>query len=185
MVPPHAAVDLDAVALQHVLGKRLALLVDATLADRFSHLRGRGISLQSVQPAIRSPVQTVDDLVAIADTPSGEADLDVRHIGLVVAVPIRNEQQVGRRPDEHAIETDRDRGRKDDTFHEDFAAIGDAVVVGVFEDQRCGCCPPSRSRCPARLVVAVFRDPESSAIVPAERHRLHDHRLAPPRPSPR
>ena len=80
-------------------------------------------------------MQAVQDLVAIADAPSGQAHFDVRHVGLVVAIAIGHEQQVGRRADEDAVEADGQRRREDDPFHEDLAAVGDAVAVGVFQDQ--------------------------------------------------
>ena len=65
----------------------------------------------------------------------GQAHFDVGHVRLVVAVAIRHEQQVRRRADEHAVEADGERGRKDDALHEHLAAVGDAVAIGVFEDQ--------------------------------------------------
>ena len=50
--------------------------------------------------------------MAVLDAPPGQADFDVGHVRLVVAIPVRHEQQVGRRADEHAVESDRERGRK-------------------------------------------------------------------------
>src|SRR5262245_621453 len=38
VVPPHAAIDLDAITRQHVLRKRLVAVVEAPLANGFSHL---------------------------------------------------------------------------------------------------------------------------------------------------
>ena len=125
-------------------------------------------------------MQAVQDFVTIADAPAGQAHFDVGHVGLVVAVAIRHEQQVGRRADEDAVEADGERRRKDDAFHEDLAAVGDAVAVGVFEDQDAAVAGVRESAA-ARLVVEVLRHPEPPAIVPAERHRLLDHRLGGPR----
>ena len=102
------------------------------------------------------------------------------HVGLVVVVAIRHEQQVGRRAEEQAVEADGDRRRKGDPFQEDLAAVGDAVVIGVLENQDAAVAVIREAGDP-RLVVAVLRDPEPAAIVPAERHRLGDHRLVRPR----
>ena len=54
--------------------------------------------------------------------------------------------------------------------------IGDAVAVGVLENQDAAVAGV-REPAHARLVVAVLGDPQPSAVVPAERHRLRDHRL--------
>ena len=51
-------------------------------------------------------METVQDFVAIADAPSGQANFDVRRVGPVVVIPVGHEQQVGRRADVDAVEPD-------------------------------------------------------------------------------
>ena len=135
VIAPHAAVDLHAVARQQIARERLLRLVDPSLAFGLPDLRVGGVSLQSVEPAVGPPVQAVDRLVAIGDAPAGEAHFDVGHVGLVVAVAVGDEQQIRRRAEEQAIESDGDRRGKRDALEEDLAAVGDAVAVGVFENQ--------------------------------------------------
>ena len=171
MVAEDPAVDVDAVPFQDVVGERLFVFVEPALTRRLSHFRRRRIALESVQPSIGTPVQAVDDLVPVADAPSRQTHFDIGHVGLVIAVAIRHEQEVGRRADEGAVEADRDGGGKHDALHEHFAAVGHAVVIGVFQDQDAAV-PGIREPAVARLVVEVLGHPEPSAIVPAEGHGL-------------
>src|SRR3954468_17918406 len=134
VVAPHAAIDLDAVARDQIVRERLAAIDQASRANRFSDLRRSRVALKPIQPAVGSPVQAVDDLVTIANAPAGQPHLDVGDICFVVTIAIGDEQQIRRSGDEHAVEPDGKRGWKDDAVHEDLAAVGDAVVVGILEN---------------------------------------------------
>ena len=70
MVSPDAAIDLDAFAFQDVVGERLSGLEHPALAGRLSDLRRREQSLQSVQPPIGAPMETVQRLRGDPGCPS-------------------------------------------------------------------------------------------------------------------
>ena len=135
MITPHATVDLDAVAGEEVGGEWILVLVETSLSGGLPDLRGCRVALQSVEPAVGSPVQAVDRFVAIQDAPARETNLDVRRVGLVIVIPIRYEQEIRGRPKEEAVEPDRDRRRKWNPFEKHLAAVGDAVSIAVFENQ--------------------------------------------------
>ena len=115
--------------------------------------------------------------MSVADAPAGETHLDVVHLGLIVAVAIRDEQQVGWGAEPQPIEAHRDRRRERDVLQEHLAGVGDAVAVGVLEDQDAAVTMVGEAL-PAGLIVAVLGDPHPAAVVPAKRHRLGHHRLA-------
>ncbi len=124
-------------------------------------------------------MQAVDRLVPIGDAPAGQPHLDVRHVGLVVAVAIGDEQQVRRRPEEQPIEPHGDRRRKRNALEEHLAAVGHAVAVRVLENDDAAVAGVGEAL-RAGLVVAVLGHPQPPAVVPAEGHRLRHHRLAGP-----
>ena len=116
----------------------------------------------------------------IGDAPAGQPHFDVRHVGLVVTVAIGDEEEIRGRAEEQSIESHGDRRRKRDALEEHLAAVGHAVAVGVFEDHDAAVAG-IRKALRARFVVAVFSHPQPPAVVPAEGHRLRDHRFARPR----
>ena len=65
-------------------------------------------------------MKAVEGLVAVLDAPAGEADLDPG-IGAVVAVAIRDEEEIRRSAEPEAVETDGDSGGKRDALEEDLA----------------------------------------------------------------
>ena len=177
VVAPDAAVDVDGVALElDLLRKGIAVLEKAALALRLADLRWGGKALAAVEPAIRAPVKAVQGLMAIADAPAGQAHLDVVHVRTIVAIAIRDKEQVGRRAEPEAIKADRDGGGEGDALGEDFLLIRDTVPIGVLEDDDAAVARVGKPTL-AALVVAVFGDPETSLVIPAEGHWLGDHRL--------
>ena len=109
--------------------------VDLALAGRLADPRGRGKTLAAVEPAIGPPVEAVEGLVAIPDSPAGQADLDILDIGLVIAVAVGNVEQVRRRAEPEAVKADRYRRREGDALEEDLAGVEHPIGVGVLEDQ--------------------------------------------------
>ena len=53
--------------------------------------------------------------------------------------------RLGGAPRNSAVESDRDRRGKGDPFQEDLAAVGDAVAIGVLENQDAAVAGDSRS----------------------------------------
>ena len=152
------------------------MLEQAPGALRLADLRRRRVALAAIEPAVRPPVETVECLVAVADPPAGQAHLDVLDIGLVIAIVVRHEQQVRWCAEPQPTHPHRDPGREGDALEEHFARVGDTVVVAVLEDQDAAVTGVGESAAPG-FVVAVLRDPHAAAIIPAECHRLRDHRL--------
>ncbi len=179
VVAPHAAIDVDSFPLEEILGKGFLVPVQPPFALRLPDF-GRGrVALEAVQPAVGAPVQAVQRLVPVADPPAGQANLDIGDVGLVVTVAIRDEEQVRRGAHEHAVKADRQGGRKGDSLHEHLPAVGNAVAVRVLEnDDPAG--PGVGEPLLAVFVVVVLSHPQAPAIVPAEGHRLCDHRLTRP-----
>src|SRR5687768_3612424 len=90
VIPPDAAVDIDAVATcarDDFLGKWFLMGEESPLPLRFSHFRRGGVALQSVEPAIRPPMEAVQHFMSIADAPSGQAHFDVVNVCAIVPVP--------------------------------------------------------------------------------------------------
>jgi len=113
--------------------------------------------------------------VAVLDAPAGKADLNVR-IGAVVVVAVGYEQQVGRRAEPQAVEAHRDGRGEGNALEEDLPGVEFTVPVGILENHDAAVARTGEAGL-AVLVVAVFRDPHPAAVIPAERHRLRDHRL--------
>ena len=111
--------------------------------------------------------------MAVLDAPAGETNLD-GGVGLVVAVLVRDEEEVRRRAEPEAVETHRDGGGKRDALDEDLAGVEFPVAVGVFENDDAAVAVVSEAGL-AGFVVAIFRDPHAPAVVPAKGHRLGDH----------
>ena len=92
VITPNTAVDRLAFALKlDRLGIRLAVLENLAFPLRLSNHRRSEHSLAAVDPAVRPPVQAVENLVPVADAPAGQAHLDIINIGLVVLISIRDE----------------------------------------------------------------------------------------------
>ena len=135
VVPPDAAVDVDSIGFEKVRRERIVVAVDRLVGPRLADL-GRGREpLQAIEPAVRSPVEAVDRLVAVPDAPTRQQDLGLVRVGYVVAVAVGEVEEVGRRADEDAVEADRQRCRKRDALREDLDAIGFAVAIRVLQDQ--------------------------------------------------
>ena len=179
VVPPHPAVDVDAVGLEEVVREWIVVAVDRLLGTRLADLGGRREAFEAVEPAVGPPVEAVDRFVTVPDAPAGQQDLRVVHVGHVVAVAVGEVEEVGRRADEDAVEADRQRRRERDAFGEDLLAIGLTVAVRVFEDQDAAVAR-ARETAAAGLVVAVLGDPHAAAVVPGEGHGLRDHGLRGP-----
>ena len=91
VIPPDAAVDRRAFAVElDRFRVRFARLENAPFAPWPADDRRRENALAAVQPAVRSPVETVDHLVPVANAPTGQAHLDVVDVRPVIAVAVRD-----------------------------------------------------------------------------------------------
>ena len=179
VVAPDAAVDVDSVVLEQVIGEGVVVAVDRLVGSRLADPGGRREPFEAVEPAVGAPVEAVDRLVTVADAPAGQQDLGVVHVGDVVAVAVGEVEEVGRRADEDAVEADRKRRREGDALREDLLAVGGAVAVRVLQDQDAAVAGAGETAS-AGLVVAVLGDPHAAAVVPGEGHGLGDHGLRGP-----
>ncbi len=119
MVAPDARVDRDA------LVARGAGLTDAGVGED---------AVAAVEPAVGAPGEAVERFVGVVLSPAVEQDLG-RAVGAVVAVPVGDEIEFGRRADPDAAEADLEAADQVQVVGEDLAGIEAAVAVGVFEDQ--------------------------------------------------
>jgi len=91
-------------------------------------------AVATVEPAIGSPDEGVQCFVGVFESPAIEEDFG-SGVGYVVAVAIGNEEEFGGLSDPDAAETDFESTDEIEFILEDFADVGFAVAVGVFEDE--------------------------------------------------
>ena len=113
--------------------------------------------------------------MAILNPPSGEANFE-GSVGFVITILVGHEEQIGWRAEPESVEPDRNGGGKGNAFEEDLPRVELPISIGVFENQDAAVAIGGETG-PARFIIPIFRDPETAAIIPAERHRLGDHRL--------
>ena len=92
-------------------------------------------------------------------------------VGPVIAVAIRDEEQVGRRADPDAAEAELDPGEVGPLVEKDRPPIEPAVVVGVFKDQ--DAVLALRSSEPDRIGI-ILDHPEPSPVIDGHGDRLDD-----------
>lgn len=121
-------------------------------------------------------MKTVEGLVTIANAPAGQAYFDGARVDSVVAVGVGEKQQIRRGAQPETVEADGDTGGKRNAFGKHFAGVHGAVAVGVLENQDATVAGIGEALA-TPLIVAILRDPQSPAVVSAERHGLGDHGL--------
>ena len=177
MVAPDTAIDVCRFALEFRLPREGILVpVDLPLAGGLADPRRRREALAAIEPSIRPPVKAVEGLVAVTDPPARQADLDILDIGLVIPVAVGNVEQVRRRAEPETVKPYRHRRREGDAFEEDLASIEHTVPIGILQDQDAAVARV-REPAPAALVITILGEPHSPTRIPAEGHRLGDHRL--------
>ena len=137
--------------------------------------RGARNSDASVEPAIRTPLESIGEGVAAGGGGAEAVEDDLRGTGGLVAFH-GDEDQVRRahRPD--AAEAALDAGEHLDLVREDGAFVELPVVVGVLEDQDA----VAQVEVEALLAVGigiVLGDPQAAAFVPAHRDGLTNIRF--------
>ena len=99
-----------------------------------THVRGRGDAVATVEPAVGSELEAVDDVVSYRLGVEAVEHHDRLAIGDEVAVGIGDEEQLRRTGHPDTAVTDCDRGETFGFVPKDSAFVGFAVAVSVFED---------------------------------------------------
>ena len=173
MIAPHSAVDELPVFHLNTSWECIPLVQDRPSVQRLADRRGRGKSLAAVKPTVRSPSKAIKDLVPISNTPARKAHFDIT-VRLVIVIFVRNKKQVRRSTEPQPVKSNRDCRGEGDSFHEYRTLIEFPVTVRIFEDENSTISVRGETSA-ARFVIPIFSDPEASAIIPAERHRLRNH----------
>ena len=132
--------------------------------------------MPTIQPTVRSPSQTVDDVVPdrrIVPTVEHHNRLAVRH---VVAVLVRDEEQLRRVEHPDAAVAKLDARQPPTLIPKDLAFVGFAVPVGVFQDDDSvlELVVPTEARFGIRVILS---DPQAAAFVGRDADRIPHVRL--------
>src|SRR5439155_15273434 len=131
--------------------------------------------MTTVEPAVGSPGQAVDDVVFRFEAPAVEHDFG-RAVRNVVVIAIGNKNQLRREAEPDPAEADRDAGKIASFVPENPARIEMPIAVVVFENQ--DAVPAAGSvRLPHRIG-ETLDDPEPTAFVGGHRDRLNHIRFA-------
>ena len=137
--------------------------------------RGARDADAAVEPAIRTPLESVSEGVAAGGGGTETVEHDLGGTGGLVAVH-GDEEEIGRAQRIHAAEAALDAGEHLDLVREDGPLIEFAVMVSILEDDD----PVAQAEVEALLAVRVgivLGNPEAAAFIPAHRDRLTDVRL--------
>jgi hypothetical protein len=161
VVAPNSTVD------RHAVGCRRAGLADQG---------AREDAVEAVEPAVRSPGETVEDVVLRTKVPSIEHHFG-RAIWCVVPIAVRHEEQLrdGAEPD--AAEADLDPAQVAAIRQEHFFFVKAAVVVFVREDGDAVLRGFRADGHPVGVGEALD-DPEAAALIESESDGLHHVGLA-------
>jgi hypothetical protein len=169
--------------LEHLL--RDVVAPDAAVEEDSLRVGGAGLAdlrlaldaLVAVEPAVRPPLEAVDDAVAdLAVVPAVEHGDGVA-VRNVVAVRVGDEDHAGRRAAPDAAVSGEDAGEILGAVPEDLSLVENAVAVGVLEDED----PVADRRLPrtaGALVRVAFGDPQAAALVEGGGDRLRHVGLA-------
>src|SRR6266513_2310802 len=89
-------------------------------------------ALRHVEPAIRAPGKSVEQLMAII-----EAKARFEHglfVGMVVSVGIFKEEKIGRLPDINPTVAELQTGGEIQSINKDGDFVGSSIAVGIFKD---------------------------------------------------
>ena len=156
-----------------VIAENAAVHPRAILSRSAGRADGRGVrdAVASVEPAIRPPAKAVHDVVADGlEIKPVEQHLR-RAIGLVVAIFVRDENQIRRAQRIHAAIAEFDARESHALIPENRPLVEMPVIVRVLEDHDA----VAQTRIPARGILGVsvaLRDPQPPARIPRHRDRL-------------
>src|SRR5687768_13888060 len=77
MVTPNPAVDVCSLTFEDVCRERILVFIKTSLSCRLAHLGRRRISLESVQPSVRSPMKAIQGFMSVLYPPSGQENFNV------------------------------------------------------------------------------------------------------------
>ncbi len=175
MITPNPTINVLAIFDRHLDGERIALAQDFAAIGRLAHGRACGETLAPIKPTIGPPTEAVKHFMTILNAPTGKSHFE-RAIGFVVLILVRHEEQIRRRAEPQSFKAHRNGRRKGNAIEEDLPRVELPVAIRVFEDQDAAVAIGGEARA-ACFIVTVFSNPKPPAIIPAERHRLRDHRL--------
>ena len=144
------------------------VLLDARDVDP----RGAGNADASVEPTVGPPLQAVREGMPAGGGGAESVEDDLRRTGRLIAVR-RDEEQVRRTHRPHAAQATFDAGEHLQVVREDGPLVEDAVMVGVLENRDA----VAELQVEAFLAVGVgvvLRDPEATALIPAQCDGLTD-----------
>ena len=113
--------------------------------------------------------------MTILNAPAAQAYFG-RPVGFVVTILVGYEEKIRRCAKPEAAKADRDGARKRDVFEKDAALVKFPVAIRIFKDEDAAAAI-GRETLATCFIVAVFRNPETAAVIPAKCVGLRDHRL--------
>src|SRR5579884_3548060 len=159
MVAPDTGVEGNAVLV------RRARLADARMGED---------AMTTVQPAVRTPTESVQGFMRVFVVPAVQQDLRLAR-RFVRAWFDRNEHQIRGRPNPHAAEANFQPADQIQSFHENGAFVELAIAVAVLENEDAIFRVLFRS---ANGITIRLSYPEPTAVVQAESDRLPHVRFA-------
>src|SRR5690554_2100351 len=96
MVPPYPAIEIGPFVFHDILREFITRSIEPGVVIRFSDIGRSSESFQPVQPPVGTPMQAIDRLMSITDSPTGKQYLDIFLICLVILD--RDKEQVGWSP---------------------------------------------------------------------------------------
>ena len=128
------AVDLEFLGVGMIAPHHLSLPGDGLAGGGVFDLPGGGGAVDSIEPAIGTPLQVVHHRMRVLDAETGQSHFRVR-IGNVVAIGIGIEQQVGRIAHPDPAVTDGHRGGNVEPGDDILVGVENAVAIRVFKDR--------------------------------------------------
>src|SRR5688572_19144962 len=89
-------------------------------------------------------------------------------------ISVRNAQKIGRSAKKYSIKSDSDRSGKCNAFEKYFFCISATVVIRVLKNKYATITSIGKTMTTG-FVIFIFGYPYTSAIIPAESHRLCHH----------
>ena len=110
---------------------------DVASADGNSLPRGKrlhlaaAVAVRSVDPAIKSPLESVEAMLLVAGRKPGEQHFP--HVSPTVAIRVLRVNQIGSRSDESALAPRHHAGREGHSFEERDGLVVSPVAVGILD----------------------------------------------------
>ena len=165
--------DLELLRPRMIAGDRAGDLHPRLAGFGDFHLRMGEDAVRQVEPAVRSPGETVQQLVPVFQAETREQNL--ARVGTVVVVGVLEKQQIRGLTDIDAAVTDQNSGGQVQAVGKHGDLVRTAIVVRVF--QNLDAIPTLLAGGCAERIFVKLDDPEPPAFVPGHRHRIDHIRL--------